>query len=411
MNKRGTPLLLNMSQEGRISVHPERDNVSVMTARVGGVGMARSRGKARSKSRARTAAQNAPRGIAGNMAELIERFGTEEACELHMIGLRWPDGFECPDCGHRGYARVKGRREFRCTGCGWQFSATSGTLIAHTKLPLTLWFRAAFMVCSDARGASAQAIARECGVSDLTGHRILDRLRAAMGFAMSLCKVGGEWVELDGASVTCGNADGDVRHAGSGKTDAPALLAVSGTRMAARSVSDVTAGSVSEFCAQHVSRNRPVRCDDHPSHRQALPGGWDARMRASEADGDSEASLPVVHHAISNLKAKLVGTCHGVTLGRLQAHLDEFAWKYSHRLGDQMADLLGELARWPHARLPEIRGVCATQPPHDGATDPGYQHNRYVDRKMLGRVRGWLVGELDAVVAAKAAEEALLTHV
>ena len=372
--------------------------------------MARKREGARSKSKARTASQNAPRGMAGNMAELIERFGTEEACELHMIGLRWPGGFECPRCGHRGYARVSGRREFRCAGCGWQFSATSGTAIAHTKVPLTKWFRAAFMVCSDARGASAQAVARECGVSDLTGQAMLRRLRSAMGVAMSMCKVGGEWVELDCASVSCGNSGGGVRHAGSGKTDAPVLLAVSGTRMAARSASDVTAGSVSEFCAQHVSRRRPVRCDGHPSHRQALPGGWDAVVRESEADGDTEASLPAVHHAISNLKAKLEGTCHGVTVGRLQEHLDEFAWKYSHRLGDQMADLLGELARWPHVRLADIRGVCAAQPPHASALDPGYRHNRYVDEKMLGRIRGWLVGELVAVAEAKAAGAAALTH-
>ena len=75
-----------------------------------------------------------------------------------------------------------------------------------------------------------------------------------------------------------------------------------------------------------------------------------------------------------------------------------------------MADLLGELARWPHVRLADIRGVCATQPPHASALDPGYRHNRYVDRKMLGRIRGRLVGELVAVAEAKAAWAAALTH-
>jgi hypothetical protein len=39
--------------------------------------VARKREGARTKSKARTASQNAPRGMAGNMAELIERFGTE----------------------------------------------------------------------------------------------------------------------------------------------------------------------------------------------------------------------------------------------------------------------------------------------------------------------------------------------
>ena len=128
-------------------------------------------GGKRPKSKARTAAQNSGEGMmAANMAELVGRYGTEEACELHMLSLRWPGGFECPKCGCRSYARVSGRREFCCASCRWQFSATSGTAIAHTRLPLAKWFRAAFMVCRDPEGCSAQAVARELGVSDATAH-------------------------------------------------------------------------------------------------------------------------------------------------------------------------------------------------------------------------------------------------
>ena len=58
-------------------------------------------------SNARTAAQNAPRGIAPNMALLVGRFGTEGACERHMLSLRWPGGFECPRCGHRSCALAR----------------------------------------------------------------------------------------------------------------------------------------------------------------------------------------------------------------------------------------------------------------------------------------------------------------
>ena len=107
--------------------------------------------------------------------------------------------------------------------------------------------------------------------------------------------------------------------------------------------------------------------------------------RPSAADGDSGASLPAVHHCISNLKAKLQGTCHGVTAARIQEHLDEFGWKYSHRRGDQLADLLAELVRWPHVRLRDIREVAQAQPAHAGALDPGYWHNRRLERR---RARG-----------------------
>lgn len=344
----------------------------------------------KTKSTARTARQNQPRGIAGNMEELINRFGTEEDCELHLLSLRWPGGFVCPHCGGRAYARVANRREFRCAACSWQFSATSGTLIAHTKVPLTKWFRAAFLVCRDPRGASAQGVARECGVSDATGVKMVRRLRAAMGFAMRLCKVGGDWVEVDAANVTCGNTDGAMK-AGTGLRDMPVMVAASGSSACLRAVADVTAGSIEEFCSAHVSRVCEVRLDAHPSHFSALAGGWRATMRESAAHGDSPDSLPTAHHVISNLKAKLNGTCHGVTAGRLQEHCDEFGWKYGHRHGDQFADLLKELARWPHVNLSEINEVARWQPPHGSVRDAARGHNRRLRDKMFNRVRQDLI--------------------
>lgn len=297
-----------------------------------------------------------------------------------MLSLRWPDGFECPRCGHGSYGRVAGRREFRCLSCSWQFSATSGTCLAHTKLPLAKWFRAAFMVTRDARGVSAQSVARELGVSDATGVAVLRRLRTAMGLAQALVTVGGDWVELDACDVACGNS-GAAGVAGSGATDAPVLLAVSAAAMAGRVLSDQTAGTYEAFCAAHVSRRHQVRCDEHPAQSSALAGGWDALVRPSASDGDSEASLPAVHHCISNLKAKLAGTCHGVSAARLQEHVDEFCWKYSHRGGDEMAELLLDVARAPHVPLSRIRSARGPMEAHPARREPGFRANHRLRKR------------------------------
>ena len=358
------------------------------------------------RSKARTAAQNAPRGIAGNMAELASRFGTEEACERHMLSLRWPGGFECPRCGHRSYARVSGRREYCCSSCRWQFSATSGTCIAHTRLPLTKWFRAAYMVRADPRGTSAQAVARECGVSDATGTAILRRLRTAMGWAMALCRVGGDWVELDGTDLACGNDGSSCHMAGSGATDAHVLAAVSGSRLVLRQASDRTAGSVQAFCAAHVSRGCEVRSDLCTSYASALAGGWRLRSWRSGGGGDAPESLPAAHHVFPDLKAKLAGTCHGVSAERLQEHLDEFSWKYCHRDADQMAGLLGEVARWPHVRLADIRGVRGPLGPHAPGREPGYKHDRAIEYRWRDGLRQRLVDALATASMVKLADQA-----
>ena len=59
----------------------------------------------------------------------------------------------------------------------------------------------------------------------------------------------------------------------------------------------------------------------------------------------------------------------------MQEHLDEFSWKYCHRRGDQMADLLAEVARWPHVPLSGIRSLARPQPPHPPGRDRWYKRD------------------------------------
>ena len=69
-------------------------------------------------------------------------FCTAEQCRAALVWLRWPDGFVCPSCGHRGHCVLAGRGLYQCNRCKRQTSPTAGTIFHSTKLPLTLWFAA-----------------------------------------------------------------------------------------------------------------------------------------------------------------------------------------------------------------------------------------------------------------------------
>ncbi len=43
-----------------------------------------------------------------------EAFGTEEQCRAALVRLRWPGGFVCPCCGHRGHCMLAGRGLYQC---------------------------------------------------------------------------------------------------------------------------------------------------------------------------------------------------------------------------------------------------------------------------------------------------------
>ena len=52
-------------------------------------------------------------------ARFEEMYGGEEQCHAALVQSRWPDGFECPDCGSRGHCIVNrgARRLFQCNVC------------------------------------------------------------------------------------------------------------------------------------------------------------------------------------------------------------------------------------------------------------------------------------------------------
>jgi hypothetical protein len=44
---------------------------------------------------------------------------------------------------------------YESTGCARQTSVTAGTIMHHSKLPLTAWFWAAYLIATDPNGISA----------------------------------------------------------------------------------------------------------------------------------------------------------------------------------------------------------------------------------------------------------------
>ena len=117
----------------------------------------------------------------GTLLEWAARFSTEEACERFLFEEAHPHGWVCPRCGNGRCTPMSTRRHVvQCTRCGHQESLTAGTAMENTKLPLTKWFLAAWLVSHSKRGISGLELARQIGVCEKTGRNVLLRLRGAM---------------------------------------------------------------------------------------------------------------------------------------------------------------------------------------------------------------------------------------
>ena len=114
------------------------------------------------------------------ISEFMSTFQTEEACRNYLMLKRWPNGFACPKCkAQQGYSLNKGH--IQCAKCRYQASVTAGTVMHRSRLPLTKWFLAFYLVAQDKRGISAVQLCKHLNVTYKTAWYLLYRIRKAMG--------------------------------------------------------------------------------------------------------------------------------------------------------------------------------------------------------------------------------------
>src|SRR4051795_10969683 len=91
-----------------------------------------------------------------SLIEFQSRFPDEAACVRYLFAARWPEGFVCPACGAgKAWPLQTKAWTWECAPCGRQTSVTAGTIMHASKLPLTVWFWAAFLMATHSNGISA----------------------------------------------------------------------------------------------------------------------------------------------------------------------------------------------------------------------------------------------------------------
>ena len=113
---------------------------------------------------------------------LQERFASEGVCAEYLFARRWPEGFVCPGCGDgRAWLLKTKAFTYQCAACGRQTSVTAGTIIHPSKLPLTTWFWAAYLMATHSNGISAVQLQSQLGLGSYrTAWMLCAKLRRAM---------------------------------------------------------------------------------------------------------------------------------------------------------------------------------------------------------------------------------------
>jgi len=281
-----------------------------------------------------------------NLLEFTDQFATDDDCREYLIRLRWPAGFVCPWCGGtRAWQTIRG--QFFCASCKVQTSATAGTVLHRSRVPLRGWFLAMWLACTQKTGLSAAGLQRALGLGSYrTAWLLLQKLRAAM-VRLGRERLSG-LVEVDEAYV--GGQEAGVR----GRqlvSKCLVLVAVEldGDRMQRirlRHVANASGGCLGQFVNDCVEPGSTVHTDGWRGYGDLQQAGYEHHVTPTRGDDEiTAAEFPHVHLVVSLLKRWLIGTHQGaVGAKHLQLYLDEFTFRFNRRKSRHVGNIFFRLA-------------------------------------------------------------------
>lgn len=318
------------------------------------------------------AEQKGPR----SLLEFQRLFATEEPCADYLHSLRWPEGFICPRCGSRlGYVLAT-RRVTECRN-GHPVSLTAGTGMHRSKLPLTVWFQAAYLVSTLTPGLSGRQLQKPLGLSRYeTAFQRLHKLRATL-VAPDREPLHGE-VEVDEGFI------GGPEEGRPGRGAETKSLVVFGVeiiryvapaarhpddpnarvekrragRVRMNGLPDASAETLMPWCELNIQPGSLVITDGWPAYNGLAKRGYPHQRRLPSENGKATgAYLPMVHFIVSHLKRWLLGTHKGAVLPHhLPAYLNEFTFRFNRRFwrGPAFRRALGlitQAEKWPEYNM------------------------------------------------------------
>ena len=269
-----------------------------------------------------------------NLIQFQKRFATEEACQDHLFNFKWPEGYRCPRCGHTRVYETKTRRLklFECTDCSYQATVTVNTVMEKSRTDLRIWFWAIYLVSHDKRGVSANMLSKELGISYKTAWLTLHKIRHAMGLRDSQYLLAGI-IELDDAFFGA-PTEGGKRGRGTEKTKVLVGLSLSHQGhplyLKMRVVDDLKSSTLKSFAQRTISPNSIVSTDLYSTYKVLASDGYQHEAREFNVK-DNPDHLHWLHTIVSNAKAFIGGTYHGLDAKHLQAYLDEFCYRFNRR--------------------------------------------------------------------------------
>jgi transposase-like protein len=280
-----------------------------------------------------------------NLLMLAKKYSNEKKARKLFESWRWPGGKAiCPHCQHDEAYAMKSKPGTKnkmraglycCSACRKTFTATVGTVMEDSHLPISKWLMAMFLISSSKKGMSAHQIHRMLKITYKAAWFMCHRIRFAFGDDGEKLK---GIVEVDETFV---GGKGDMKTAFLRKTPVVALVERGG-RAKTRVIASVSQKNLGAVLAECVDKSAVVNTDEHPGYKAPLKtfARHDAVNHSKDvyhrhnADG-TISTTNSTESFFSLLKRGVYGAWHHVSREHLPKYANEFAFRWgTNKLSD-----------------------------------------------------------------------------
>ncbi len=272
-----------------------------------------------------------------SILEFQKHFDTDVKCRLFLEQQRWGDTPACCFCGSVNCTRIKEGKRFQCNEkeCRKQFSVTVGTIYENTKIPLTKWFYATYILSNHSKGISSLQLASWLDVTQKTAWYLNHRIRKmltenAPDLLEGIVEVDETYV--GGKETNKHKSKRTVKAGAGGKTMVFGVVQRNG-KVNTKVIPDTTTETLVGAVEENVAEGSIMVSDEHKSYLPLKKKYKHARINHSSGEYvRGAAHTNTIEGFWSLLKRQIVGIHHSVSPKHLQRYCNEATYRYNSRL-------------------------------------------------------------------------------